>query len=307
MQRWQDAYATYTPRETYMRSNRSLNTRSIYTAKAKWAFSVHCDARSALRLLIMAAGPPVVFLPYRKKARATLSPFARRGVLDSPAAAIALCVIITMILGPTLRIPKLKSEETFVAVMVDATKSMTIEDSVKGGTRFDSARKVLMGDGGDAGLAGQLNSEYAVRLFGFGDGAKRVNDPHAIVPDGERTNLFRSIRDVTQELRGVSLASVVMLSDGGNNTPGQPLEMAQYLKSQKIKLYTVGFGSPNPPGRFSEVVRVQQCLRKVRGATWKSRRLTHLPAARATRIRSRCVPGARAKRSLSGRWRAKPQ
>ena len=101
-----------------------------------------------------------------------------------------------------------------------------------------------------------------MRLFSFGDTAKRVNDPRAITPDGERTNVFRSLRDVSQELRGVQLAGVVMLTDGGNNTPGQPLEMAQSLKSQKIKLYTVGFGSPNPPKDY-EVVRVA-VPRKVR-------------------------------------------
>ena len=51
-----------------------------------------------------------------------------------------------MVFIPTLRIPKLKSEETFVAVMLDATRSMTIDDSAKGGTRFDSARNLLMTD-----------------------------------------------------------------------------------------------------------------------------------------------------------------
>ena len=225
--------------------------------KGEVGFSLRMPAE--VRLLVMIAAAGLVYLLYRKT-RAGLPPL-RRGILVA-LRAMALIVLLLMIFGPTLRIPKLKSEETFIALMLDATKSMTIDDSARGGARFDAARKILTGDNNDAGIAAQLNSEYAVRLFSFGDGAKRVNDAGSVIPDGERTNLFRSLRDVTQELRGVQLAGIVMLTDGGNNTPGQPLEMAQFLKSQKIKLYTVGFGSPNPPKDY-EVVRVE-VPRKVR-------------------------------------------
>jgi uncharacterized membrane protein len=225
--------------------------------KGEVGFSTHMPTEVRLGLILAAA--ILVWFLYRKTS-AGLTP-ARRMIL-SGLRALTLVVLLVMIFGPTLRIPKLKNEETFVAVMLDNTRSMTIDDSAKGGTRFESARNVLLGTDKNAGLAAQLNTDFAVRLFGFGDGAKRSNDPSVLSPDGERTNLFRSIRDVAQEMRGVSLAGVVMLTDGGNNAPGQPLEMAQFLKTQNIKLYTVGFGSPNPPKDY-EVVRVA-VPRKVR-------------------------------------------
>lgn len=219
-------------------------------------FSVRMPSEARLLLILGAAG--IVYLLYRKS-RSTLSP-GRRGILIG-LRALALIVLLLMVMGPTLRVPRQKSNETFVALMLDSTKSMTIEDSAKGGTRFDAARKLLAGSDGK-GLASELSGDCAVRVFSFGDGAKRVGDPANVVPDGERTNFFRSLRDVDQELRGVSLASIVMLTDGGNNTSGSVLDMAQHLKSENVKLFTVGFGSPNPP-RDYEVVRIA-VPRKVR-------------------------------------------
>jgi uncharacterized membrane protein len=219
-------------------------------------FSVHMPAEA--RILLMLAALAVVYFLYLKS-RSTVN--ARRRGLLIALRALALMVLILMVLGPTLRVPKQKNNETFVALMLDSTKSMTIEDAAKGGTRFEAARKLLAGSGG-AGLASDLSSDCAVRVFSFGDGAKRIGDPANVTPDGERTNFFRSIRDVDQELRGVSLAAIVMLTDGGNNTSGSPVDMAQHLKSENVKLFTVGFGSPNPP-RDYEVVRVA-VPRKVR-------------------------------------------
>jgi len=225
--------------------------------KGEVGFAVHMPTE--LRVLLAICAGVLVFFLYRKS-QVKLSPVRKGGLIALRT--LALIVVLFMVFGPTLRIPKLKNEETFVACMLDATKSMTIEDSAKGGTRFDAARKALTGEKSDSGIAMGLSSDYAVRLFSFADSAKRLTDPRTLIPDGERTNLFRSVRDVAQELRGVSLAAVVLLSDGGNNTPGQPLEIAQYLKAQKIKLYTVGFGSSSPPKDY-EVVRVE-APRKVR-------------------------------------------
>src|SRR5438105_247669 len=78
-----------------------------------------------VRLLLMLAAAGLVYLLYRKT-RAGIPPL-RRGILIA-LRAMTLIVLLLMIFGPTLRIPKLKSEETFVALMVDATKSMTIDD-----------------------------------------------------------------------------------------------------------------------------------------------------------------------------------
>ncbi|HYF51243.1 MAG TPA: glutamine amidotransferase, partial [Planctomycetota bacterium] len=199
-------------------------------------------------LLAVLAGTAVWWL-YRKPSQ-NISVMRRRVLFTLRALSVAL--LIVMVLGPVLRLPKLKNVESFLAVMLDNSRSMTIEDSAGGGTRFDSASKLLIDP--KSGLSAQL-PETALRVFTFADGAKRTSDTRTITAEGERTNIYRSIREVDQELRGVSVSAIVMATDGGSNTGGTPLDMARHLKSQNIRLYTIGFGSPNPPKDY-EIVRI---------------------------------------------------
>ncbi|MBI3830054.1 MAG: VWA domain-containing protein [Planctomycetes bacterium] len=220
-------------------------------------FSTPMAAELRLLLVLLAAG--AVYWLYRHS-RQTVSPLRRRVLVVLRAAALA--VLIAMLLKPVLRLPKLKSDETFMALMLDTSKSMTIEDAAAGGSRFDAARKLLFGEGGARGLADDVSSSFAVRVFGLADGAQRMRDPQALKAEGEHTNYFRALREVDQEMRGVSLAAVVLVSDGGNNGAGSPAEMAEHFKAQGIKLFTVGYGSANPPKDY-EIVRVA-VPRKVR-------------------------------------------
>jgi uncharacterized membrane protein len=203
-----------------------------------------------LKLLLIAAAAALVWWLYRRTQQ-SITPMRRRVLTALRAAVIA--IVIVMILGPTLRLPKLKSEETFVAMMIDTSRSMSIEDSASGGSRFDAARKTLLDE--KSGIAPRLQNEAALRLFGFSDGAKRISDQRLLLVDGDRTNLFRSLRDVDQELRGVSVKALVLATDGGSNTGGYPLEMARHLKAQNVRLYTVGFGNPVPSKDY-EIVRI---------------------------------------------------
>jgi uncharacterized membrane protein len=218
--------------------------------KGEVGFSVRMATE--LRLLLCIVAAVAVFLLYRKT-RTSISLIRRRILIGLRT--VTLIALILMILGPELRLPKLKNEEAYVATLLDTSRSMSIEDSASGGTRFDSARMLLLGAKAGDGLVDQLSSDYSVRVFGFADSARRAADPRGLKPDGERTSLFRVMREVDQELRGLPLAAVVMLTDGGNNGAGSPLEMATHLGSRKVKLYAVGFGSPNPP-RDYEIVRV---------------------------------------------------
>jgi len=215
--------------------------------QGEMGFSARFPAEVKL-LLIVAAGMGVWWL-YRKPAQ-SISVTRRRVLFALRTLSVAL--LIVMVLGPVLRLPKLKNIDSFLAVMIDNSKSMTIEDSASGGTRFDAASKILLD--AKTGLPSQL-SDTALRVFSFSDGAKRASDAKGLLADGERTNIYRSIREVDQELRGVSVSAVVMATDGGSNTGGSPLDMARHLKAQNIRLYTIGFGSPNPPKDY-EIVRI---------------------------------------------------
>ena len=128
---------------------------------------------------------------------------------------VTLIVLLIMILGPTLRLPNLKNEETFVAVMLDASKSMTIEDSTKGAQPFRRRHQAAYGrqdgrrTGGRTGeelrgagvrvcgrrqarerpagdLAGRRTHQPVPRDSGRGSGAARIARGRGRAADGRR-------------------------------------------------------------------------------------------------------------------------
>lgn len=207
-----------------------------------------------VRLLLLACAAALAWYLYRR-ARGSLPPRTRN--LLTVLRGAALLALLLMVLGPVIRLPRMKGGETYVALLLDASGSMSVEDAARGGSRFDAARLALLGsDGKGEGLVPALKDRCGLRVFSFAEGARRTTDLTALKAEGEKTNLFRALRDVDQELRGVPLAAVVAFTDGGHNTPGVPQDMARAFKSRGVKLLTVGYGRPNPPKDY-EVVQVE--------------------------------------------------
>ncbi len=100
-----------------------------------------------------------------------------------------------------------------------------------------------------------LGSAGRVLLYGFDEKTRRISDASQIKAEGEATDIYRGVHDMDAELRGMPLASVVVLSDGGSNTGGTTQDAATILAARGVPLYTVGLGDPNPPKDY-EVVGV---------------------------------------------------
>ncbi len=184
----------------------------------------------------------------------------RRGLLAMRVALLALIFILLCV--PAIR--RLESRESvFTAVLVDSSRSMSIADVHTAGTpvsRMEGARQLLSG-----GLAEALEADSKLALYHFATELRRAPSTENLRPDGNATDLFRPIRELESELRGVPLAAVVLLTDGCRNAGGAGEDAAKLLKSRNVPLYVVGLGDPDPP-RDYEVVRVSS-PRRVRRNT----------------------------------------
>ena len=179
---------------------------------------------------------------------------AGRLLLALRVAAIVLLVLLLAV--PAVRMPR-PPNAVFTAVLVDTSRSMSIADAGAGEAkrpRLDAAKEVLAGNPSD-GLVARLSRDSQVLLYGFDREAARVADVSALRAEGSATDIFRAVRDMESELRGLPLAAVVMLTDGCRNEGGSPEEAAKLLKARRVPLHVVGLGDPSPPKDF-EVVRV---------------------------------------------------
>ncbi|MDD5350294.1 MAG: glutamine amidotransferase, partial [Chthoniobacteraceae bacterium] len=173
---------------------------------------------------------------------------------------LALIAVLFFLLGaPAMRLMRSR-QEVFTAVLVDTSRSMKVADVATSGSsplcRMEAASRLLLGEAGkDEGLLKALNRSGKVLVYGFDEDVRRVTSAAQLQPNGQFTNIFRGVRDMEAELRGMPLAAVVLITDGGRNTGGSTQDAAALLKARGVPLYVVGVGNANPPEDY-EVVNV---------------------------------------------------
>lgn len=207
-----------------------------------------------LILLVLAGG---VWFSYRDVTGRTTKT-AWKIVLGLRIAWIAVLLFLLAI--PQMRV--LRSHgDTVTAVLVDTSRSMAITDVNTPGktdaiSRMDAARQILLGEEAkNEGLLKALNHSGKVVVYAFDQDVRRITATAELKPDGLFTDIFRGVRDMESELRGMNLAAVVLLTDGGRNTGGSTEDAAELLKGRGVPLFVIGLGNPNPPNDY-EVVRV---------------------------------------------------
>jgi len=173
---------------------------------------------------------------------------------------LALGVVLLCLLQPTLVLRSTVPQRNFVAVLVDGSQSMEIEDEA-GEPRRSFVDRELSGTG--APLLASLAERFSVRLFGFGDEPSRIEDPASLGYRASVSRLAPGLERVRQELEGVPLSGVVVVSDGG--VPGgDRLDQALLrLRGSGVPVYTVGVGTERvrPDVQVSRVEMPRRILR----------------------------------------------
>ena len=174
---------------------------------------------------------------------------------------LVLRVILLVLLVALLAVPAVRlahpPQSAFTAVLVDTSRSMSITDMGTAQTRTArlDAAKQLMGSAAAPGLLKAIEDQSKTIVYAFDADVRRTGDLAALKAAGPSTNLFRAVRDMEADLRGLPLAAVVLVTDGCRNEGGAGEDAARLLQARRVPLHVIGLGSPNPPKDY-EVVRV---------------------------------------------------
>ncbi len=211
----------------------------------------------ALGLLALAGVALVTYRTVGGRARRT-----DRIVLASLRTAIFLGVFFCL-LRPTLTLERVVPQRNFVGVLVDDSRSMTLDGDGQAG-RGDVAVQALSDREGS--LLNQLSDRFSVRLFRFSHLATRMDSVQQLTFGGTRTDLGGALRHAASELEGVPLSGLVVLSDGGDNAGEGVSEAIAPLQTAGIPVFAVGLGQ-EVLARDIEVGRVETPSRALRGSS----------------------------------------
>ncbi|GAB1257597.1 Ig-like domain-containing protein [Aurantivibrio plasticivorans] len=155
---------------------------------------------------------------------------------------LTLVILAICLLDPGVLINEVKPQETYVAVVVDDSQSMSIRDTESEQSRQQQAISMLYGDGG---VIPQLQEKFQVRSYRFSELAERVSNAEEFNAMGGASNIASGIERVMTELSAVPLAGVVVVTDGAHNTANDPEKIIPVMRQQQVPLYVVGVGQDN--------------------------------------------------------------
>jgi uncharacterized membrane protein len=168
---------------------------------------------------------------------------ARDRVVLTTLRVLALAVVLFCLFRPTLVVRAAVNQQNVVAVLLDDSRSMQIPDQ-DGKARAEFLRAQF---GQDGALLKSLSDKFLVRVFRFSSTAGRVESVGEMRFDGVQTKLGPALTSVREELAGLPVAGVVLVSDGADTTDTAIGDALLGLKAEKLPVFTVGVGSERLP------------------------------------------------------------
>ena len=156
----------------------------------------------------------------------------------------ALALVLFCLFRPTLVVRAAVAQQNVVAVLLDDSRSMLIPDEGES-PRADYVRSQFAAP--DSPLLKSLSDRFLVRTFRFSSTATRLGTPEQLTFDGTQTRLAPALESAREELAGLPVAGIVLVTDGADTTDTSLGDALLGLKAEKVPVFTVGVGSESLP------------------------------------------------------------
>ncbi len=157
----------------------------------------------------------------------------------------ALALVVFCLFRPTLVVKAAVPQQNVVAVLLDDSRSMQITDFDNNQPRAEFLRQQLATS--SSPLMKSLSDKFLVRTFRFSSTAGRVNSEKDLSFGGTQTRIGAALDGVREELAGLPVAGIVLVTDGADTSEASLTNTLLNLKAEKLPVFTVGVGSAKLP------------------------------------------------------------
>ena len=191
-----------------------------------------------LAVLLMVGIGAAAFMQYRRP----LAPLTRtqRGALIG-LRIVSLAALVLFLFRPIAILPPVGPRDAIVAVLIDTSRSMRIDDA-DGQSRLARAAAVLKAE-----LLPELNRHFTTEIFSIGERLRSIDSSvvDRLGADARRTDLTGALMAVRERYRGQRVAGIVLLSDGGDTGGLGASGAAGGLGGGVPPVFAVGMGAPD--------------------------------------------------------------
>jgi hypothetical protein len=148
-------------------------------------------------------------------------------------------LLVFILFQPTLVLTSVVPQRNFIGILVDDSQSMLITDE-DGVPRSDFIERTFGAEGSE--LLTELSNKFSLRFFRFSRGSSRLGDMSELTFEGTGTELGAAMVRAQEELAGVPLSGLVVISDGADNSGETLAESLLPLQAANVPVYTIGLG-----------------------------------------------------------------
>src|SRR5690348_16890613 len=149
----------------------------------------------------------------------------------------AILLLVFCLFRPMLLLSAAVPQRNYVGVLIDDSRSMRIADR-DGKQRSEWVEHQFGGP--DSALLKALKQKFIVRLFRFSSNAQRVDSAAQLTFGATETHVGDAIEQARQELDGVPLSGLVVLSDGADNSRAPISDELLSLRAKSVPIFAVG-------------------------------------------------------------------
>jgi uncharacterized membrane protein len=189
---------------------------------------------SYVAVLLVGAGAGLAVLAYRSGRGRKRDRVALAGIRLA-----ILAIILVCLFRPLLVVRAASPQQNFLGVLLDDSRSMQIAD-VDGQPRANYVKAEFGSN--TRGLLQALSNRFTVRTFRFSNAATRTTQESDLTFNGSQSRLGVALSGVRQELAGLPVAGLVMVTDGADTADAALGEALLALKAESLPVFTVGVG-----------------------------------------------------------------
>ena len=163
---------------------------------------------------------------------------------------MSVLIVLACLMRPTVVLSSAVNQRNVFAVLLDDSRSMRLRD-VNGAARLAAMQRVFADS---SELMRRLSTRFALRVFRFAADAGPASGAAALTGSGGRTDLAGALDVTREDLAGMPLAGVVVVTDGADNGGGDLSTSLLALRARRVPVYTVGVGQE----RFARDIAVER-------------------------------------------------
>ena len=150
----------------------------------------------------------------------------------------ALAILLFCIFRPVLVVKAAVEQQNVIGILLDDSRSMQLPDAH--GSRADLVRNTFANP--DSPMMKALSDRFLVRTFRFSSSSTRVSAPGDLTFNGTQTRLADAIDTARQELAGLPVSGLVLVTDGADTTDATVADALLASKADALPVFTVGVG-----------------------------------------------------------------